>query len=56
MAPALSSVMAHTPWSALLPESEQIHLLPLTVSLTEFFSAWDSRAQRILEPLGHSEE
>ena len=25
-------------WSVLLSESEQIHLLPIAVSLTEFFS------------------
>ena len=38
MAPVLSSVMAHTLWNVLLSESEQIHLLPIAVSLTEFFS------------------
>ena len=43
MAPVLSSVMAHTLWSVLLSESEQIHLLPITVSLTEFLQ-WDIRA------------
>ena len=31
-------MMAHTLWSVLLSISEQIHLLYITVSLTEFFS------------------
>ena len=30
--------MAHTLWSVLLSESGQIHLLLITVSLTEFFA------------------
>ena len=34
MAAAVSSVMAHTLWSVRLSESEQIHLLPITVSLS----------------------
>ena len=38
MAPELSSAMAHTLWSVLLSKSEQIHLLPISVSLTEFFA------------------
>ena len=36
MPTALSSVMAHTLRSVLLSESEQMHLLPILVSLTEF--------------------
>ena len=43
MATSLSSVMAHTLWNVLFSESEQIHLLPITVSLTEFLQ-WDIRA------------
>ena len=38
MAVALSSVMAHTLWIVLLSELEQIHFLPIAVSLTEFFA------------------
>ena len=34
----LPSAMAHTLWSMLLSESDQIHLLSIAVSLTEFFS------------------
>ena len=30
--------MAYTLWIALLSESEQIYLLPISVSLTEFFA------------------
>ena len=37
MTTALSSVMAHTLWSVLLSESKQIHLLPIAVSLIEFW-------------------
>ena len=33
--------MAHTLWGVLLSESEQIHLLPIALSLTEFFLQWD---------------
>ena len=33
--------MAHALWSVLLSKSEQIYLLPITVSLTEFFLQWD---------------
>ena len=32
----LPSAMAHTLWHVLLSESEQIHLLPIIVSPTEF--------------------
>ena len=38
MVTAVSSVMAHTLWSVLLSESEQIYLLPIAVSITEFFT------------------
>ena len=34
----LPSATAHTLWSMLLSESDQIHLLSIAVSLTEFFS------------------
>ena len=47
MATALSSVMAHTLWNVLLSESEQIHLLPIAVSLSECF------AMRYQEPELH---
>ena len=30
--------MAYTLWTVLLSESEQIYLLPISVSLTEFFA------------------
>ena len=33
--------MAHTLWGVLLSESEQIHLLPIALCLTEFFLQWD---------------
>ena len=46
---ALSSVMAHTLWSVLLSESEQIYLLPIAVSLTEFLQS-DIRAWASLGP------
>ena len=49
MATALSSVMAHTLWNVFLSESEQIHLLPIAVSLTEFLQ-WDIRAWTSLGP------
>ena len=45
----LPSVTAHTLWSVLLSESEQIHLWPITVSLTEFLQ-WDIRAWASLGP------
>ena len=41
--------MAHTLWSVLLCGSEQIHLLPITVSLTEFLQ-WNLRAWASLGP------
>ena len=31
-------MMVHTPWSEFLSESEQIHLLPIALSLTECFA------------------
>ena len=34
--------MAHTLWSLLFSKSKQIHLLPIAVSLTEFFQ-WDMK-------------
>ena len=34
MATSLALVMFHTLWSVLLSKSEQLHLLPITVSLT----------------------
>ena len=34
----MPSKMTHTLWSVLLSKSEQIHLLPITVSLIEFFA------------------
>ena len=49
MATALSSVMAHTLWSVILSESKQVHLLPITVSLTEFLQ-WNIRAWVSLGP------
>ena len=36
MATVLSSVITQTLWSVLLSESEQIHFLPIAVSLIEF--------------------
>ena len=45
----LPSVMAHNLWSVLLSESKQIHLLPITVSLTEFLQ-WDIGAWASLGP------
>ena len=30
--------MAHTPWTVLLSETEQIYLLPIAMSPTEFFA------------------
>ena len=38
MATTLTLCDGPYPWSVLLFESEQIYLLPITVSLTEFFS------------------
>ena len=37
MAATLTLCDAHTLWTVLLSESKQIYLLPITVSLTEFF-------------------
>ena len=41
MAATLTLCDAHTLWTVLLSESKQIYLLPITVSLTEFFLQWD---------------
>ena len=49
MADALSSVMAHALRSVLLSESEQSHLLPIAVSLTESLQR-DIRAWASLGP------
>ena len=49
MATVLSSVMAHTLWNVLLSEYEQIYLLPIFASLTEFFQ-WDIRSWASLGP------
>ena len=38
MATALALCDGPQSWNVLLSESEQIHLLPITVSLTEFFA------------------
>ena len=37
-------------WSVSLSKSEQIHLLPITVSLTEFFCNETSRARAFIRP------
>ena len=42
--------MAHTPWSVLLFKSEQIHLLPIAVSLSELFCNETSRTWVSLGP------
>ena len=39
----IPSVIAHTLWTVLLSESEQLYLLPIAVSLTEFFCNETSR-------------
>ena len=49
MASNSPSVMAQTLWSVLLSESKQIYLLPIAVSLTEFFFF----AMRHQEPVLH---